>query len=141
MCLHETRTASTPNIYVKNPAFPPWAASAARANFAHPSGQLDFCPPTSTCPFRHISVRKTIAKIRKFSLTPNFSVENLCGKERKGDGRGLVWRGEWAGERKHDCDEGRFGIGIVYGVMQESRRAALRGRAGCRITIVQGGVS
>ena len=66
MRLHETRTASTPNIYVKNPAFPPWAASASRANIAHPSGQLDFCPPTSTCPFRHISVCKTIAKVRKF---------------------------------------------------------------------------
>ena len=32
MRLHETRTASTPNIYVKNPAIPPWAASAVRAN-------------------------------------------------------------------------------------------------------------
>ena len=44
-------------------------------------------------------------------------------------------------ERKCDGRVGRFGIGIVYGVMQESCRVALRGRAGWRITIVQGGVS
>ena len=69
MCLHETRTASTPNIYVKYPAIPSWAASAARANITHPSGQLDFCPSNFVHPFGRNKSPRQLQRYESFCKT------------------------------------------------------------------------